>query len=106
MIVSLPYNDDQGGASSARYARSAQIVVLVASRIYEDEDSYPKVTMAPSVKESVATFLSMCAEDDPEQYQMSLYRLLWSIVSEPGGLRSGALSLFSSVVCACLCTTT
>ncbi len=99
-------NDEQGDTSSERYARSAQIVVLVACRIYEDADSYPKVTMTPSVKESVATFLSTCGEEDPEQYQMSLHRLLWSIFSEPGGLRSGALSLFSSVVCACLCTTT
>ncbi len=78
-------NDEQGDTTSERYARSAQIVVLFACRIYEDEDSYPKLTKTPSVKESVATFLSTCDEEDPVQCQMSLHRLLWSIFSEPGG---------------------
>ncbi len=78
-------NDEQGDASSARYSLFAQIVVFIACRVYEDEDSYPKVTMTPSVKESVAKFLSTCAEDDPEQYQMSLNHLLVEHILGTGG---------------------
>ncbi len=99
-------NDEQGDTSSERYARSAQIVLLVACRIYEDADSYPKSDHAPSVKESVANVPQhvrrrrLRAVSD-ESTSSAVEHILGT-----GGLRSGALSLFSSVVCACLCTTT
>ncbi len=99
-------NDEQGDATSERYARSAQMVVLVACRIYKDEKSYPEVTMPPFVKEAAGKFLSTRSNEDPEEYQKSLHRLLWSIFPKREHADGRHSICSSSVVCACLCTTT
>ncbi len=95
-------NDEQGDATSERYARSAQMVVLVACRIYKDEKSYPEVTMPPSVKEAAEKFLSTRSNEDPEEFQKSLHRLLWSIFSQKGACRR-AHSICSRLWCVHAC---
>lgn len=57
--------NDGKDAAIERYGRSEHMVILVACRIHEDEDSYPEVTVTSSVIDSAGSFLSTCSEEDP-----------------------------------------
>lgn len=95
-------NDEAGNRSLERYARSAQVLLLVAIRVHRHREKYPEISMSEPLVRALDD-LASCDDTEQETVCMRVHRVLCSIFFERSSITEGSVRLFSFKVAACLC---